>query len=239
MKNKNKLPFENQMTHTQTVLGWVYLPLHFLVLPLLLSAYAVYAPDGLSDVDVNLIYYTVGVAFVLVVMWSYLRRGFDTLADSLGRCALTIVAAYFIDYVLSYGVTLLLMLLEGNLENPNNAQIMDMAQVDSGVMKGIAIFMAPIVEETLFRGVVFGSIRPGSRVLAYAVSILLFSVYHVWQYAALYGLGVYLYVLQYIPVSFALAWSYERTGTIWTPIFFHMAYNALSFYVLNMMESLM
>lgn len=236
---KNKLPFENQMTRTQTALGWAYLPLHFFVLPLLLSLYAVYAPDRLSDTDMNLIYYAVGVVFVLAVMWSYLRRGFDGLADALPGCLLAILAAYCLNYVLSWGVTLIMMLFEGNPENPNNAQIVEMAQADSGVMKAIAIFMAPIVEETLFRGVVFGSIRPKNRVLAYAVSILLFSVYHVWQYAAMYGLGVYIYLLQYIPVSFALAWCYERTNTIWTPIFFHMAFNAISFYVLNMLESLM
>lgn len=239
MKNLSAIPFENQMDRTQTILGWVYLPLHFLVLPLLLSAYAVYAPDGLSDIDINLIYYAVGVAFVLLAMWSYLRRGFDILCDNLLRCLLTLLAAYGLDYLLSCGVTLVMTLLEGSLENPNNAQIMDMAQVSSGTMKAIAVFLAPIVEEVLFRGVVFGSLRPRSRLLAYAASILLFSVYHVWQYAAVYGMGVYIYVLQYIPVSFALAWSYERTNTIWTPIFFHMALNAVSFYVLSMMESLM
>lgn len=235
MKNLTPARFENQMGRNQTVLGWLYLPMHFLVLPLLLSMYAVYAPGQLNDTDINLVYYAISVVFVLIVMWSYLRRGFDVLMDDLLRCVFAILAAYGLDYLLSCATTVIMTLLEGGLENPNDVQVMELAEMSSGVMKAIAIFMAPIVEEVLFRGVVFGSVRERSRVLAYVMSVLLFSVYHVWQYAALYGPGVYIYVLEYIPVSFALAWCYERTNTIWTPIFFHMLLNAISFRIMSMM----
>ena len=51
-------------------------------------------------------------------------------------------------------------------------------------MKAVSIFLVPIVEEMLFRGVVFGSIRPRSRLWAYVVSVAAFSVYHVWSFAA-------------------------------------------------------
>ncbi len=47
-----------------------------------------------------------------------------------------------------------------------------------------------------------------------------------------------LYALEYLPVSVVLAWAYERSGCIWTNIFFHMGFNALSFYVLTVAESL-
>ena len=87
--------------------------------------------------------------------------------------------------------------------------------------------------ETLFRGVAFGSLRPRSRVLAYAVSMVLFSVYHIWQYAFL-GVDArfLLYLLQYVPMSVALGWCYARSGSIWVCIFAHMGYNALAFSIL-------
>jgi membrane protease YdiL (CAAX protease family) len=44
--------------------------------------------------------------------------------------------------------------------------------------------------------------------------------------------------VQYLPISIVLAWIYERSGTIWTSIFFHMGINAMSFYVLNALEQL-
>lgn len=240
MSIKRGYEFENLMSRGQLIAGWCYLPLHYLVLPFLLSVLALYSPDKLTEADINLVYYLLGIAFVLVCMWGYLRRSFDVLLDRLVHCLLTILMAFGLYYILAYAVMLLFSLLVPGAANPNDQQVMDLAQVDYGAMKSIAIFLAPIVEEVLFRGVVFGTLRTRSRVLAYVFSILLFSVYHVWQYVAVYGDWFYfLYALQYVPVSFVLAWCYERSGSIWTPIFFHMLFNAMSFYLLNLMQSML
>lgn len=236
MKKRQPLfPFENQMTKTQTVLGWIYLPLHVLVLPLLLSMYAQFSPDPVSETAINLIYYAIGIVFALTVMFRFLRSGFDGLMDRLVFCIITALLALVIDYALTTVATVILMLFEESIVNPNNAELVELAGKDYGAIKALAIFIAPIVEEILFRGVVFGSLRTRSRGWAYLVSVLLFSFYHVWQYAAAYSdPALLIYALQYIPVSYVLAWCYERTGSIWTPIFFHMGFNALSFFVLTL-----
>lgn len=236
---RSPYPFENRMTRTQTVLGWCYLPLHFLVLPLLFSLYALYAPSPIGEAQATLIYYLVGVAFCLLAMWSFLRTGYDVLAERLLFCVLTLLLAFCLSYGLSYFVTIAMMLGLGELVNPNNAEVMQLADEAFGMMKAVSIFLAPIVEETLFRGVVFGSLRSRSRTWAYVLSIVLFAVYHVWQYALAAGdWSCLIYALQYVPVAFALAWAYERSGSIWTSIFFHMGYNALSFTALQMLEQL-
>ena len=98
----------------------------------------------------------------------------------------------------------------------------------------ITVF-APVIEETLVRGVVFGTIRPASRVLAYIVSALLFTLMHNWQYFGLHPfLSILLSCLPYIPASVALAWVYEKAGTIWAPITLHALINAMSFGLLNL-----
>lgn len=234
MKEKLRPPaFDGGMTKTQTILGWCYLPLHYAVFPLLASLYAAYAP-GTGEGAMNVVYYGVGAVFVLAAMWSYLRRGFDVFLDSPGRCVLVILAGFLIAYLLSCVAAIVVLYFGEGLDNPNNTAVMDLAQTDYGAMRGVAIFLAPLVEETLFRGVVFGSVRRRSRFWAYVLSIALFSVYHVWQYIAASGdWTLAIYIIQYIPLSFALAWSYERTGSIWTPVFFHMAANAISFYILS------
>ena len=92
----------------------------------------------------------------------------------------------------------------------------------------------PLVEESLFRGVVFGSLYRKSRLLAYVGSVGLFCVYHIWQFAAAYGdPALLLYAVQYLPVSIALCWLYERTGSVWSPIFLHMLLNGLSVMTIN------
>lgn len=226
------IPFEHQMSRTQVVLGWIYLVVHMVLLPLLLSLYAYFSPNTVTEVQGNLIYLGLGVLFLLCVMLPYLRRSFDVLLDRFRLCLLAMVLAMLINYAMST-VTALLMLLLGNLtENPNDSAIMDMAADNSGVIKALSIFIAPVLEEVLYRGVAFGSIRKRSRAWAYVVSVTLFALSHVWQYALAYrDPALLLYAIQYIPVTVALTWAYERSGSIWTTIFFHMGYNALGFYM--------
>ena len=239
MFRRLSIPFENQMTKTQTILGWIYLLLHVAGLPVLLGLLQQYAPSPMDEAAVNLAYYVIGVVFCLTAEFTFLRRGFDRLVENLKLCLLTMLLALMLDYALSGVAALALMLVDGVIENPNNSEIMDLAAQNSGTVKAMAIFLAPIVEEVLFRGVVFGSVRTRSRLWAYVVSVALFSLYHVWQYAAFTGdLTQLLYALQYIPVSIVLAWAYERSGSIWTSVFFHMGFNAMTFYVLNVVENL-
>ena len=239
MIRKLDLPFENQMTRTQCILGWIYLLLHVAVLPWLLALYQGFSPDPVSDSTVNLIYYVLGIVFCLTATFSFLRRSYDRLVDNLRICLLTMLLALMIDYALSGVAALLLMLVDATVKNPNNAAVMDLAVEADGTVKAIAIFLAPIVEEVLFRGVIFGSIRTRSRAWAYVASVAAFSLYHIWQYAVAYqNPAMLLYALQYIPVSIVLAWAYERSGTIWTNIFFHMGFNAMSFYALKLAENL-
>ena len=170
-------------------------------------------------------------------MYSVLRGGFDVLADAPVRCLGVMLLGFMIDYALSGAAALVMLLLPAAAENPNTEQILTAAQSDPGTVKAVTIFLVPIVEEMLFRGVVFGSLRSRSRPWAFIVSAALFSAYHVWGYAAA-DPAAWIYLVQYLPISIVLAWIYERSGTIWTSIFFHMGINAMSFYVLNALEQL-
>lgn len=227
---------DNALTRTQAVLGWIYLPLHFAVIPLLASLYVMYAPGSYTALDVNKIYFGLGIAFVLIVMGDWLRRNFYVLLDRPGRFALCLAIGFAANWVMSLAVQLVLLLIQGVEENPNNEALLEMTGSDLGAMMGITVFLAPLVEEPLFRGVVFGTIRTKSRVAAYAVSVLLFALLHVWQYVLIYADAWYfIYMLEYLPVSLVLAWLYERSGSIWTSIAFHMLFNALSFALMTVL----
>lgn len=236
MQNRRS-PLEIHLSRGNIIFGWVYLLLHILILPILLNLYVYFAQTPPSQLNINLIYYFSGFALVVLLgLRRWLRREFDILLDRLFLCILLLFAAYFLNSILSMGVVLLLQLLTPILENPNNEAITAMANQDYGAMFGLTVFLAPIVEESLFRGVAFGSLYRKNRLAAYLISMLLFSVYHVWQYALVYGNPqLLLYAIQYLPISFTLCWLYERTGTIWAPTFFHMLINGLSFLSLQIL----
>ncbi|MDO4815942.1 MAG: type II CAAX endopeptidase family protein [Bacillota bacterium] len=192
---------------------------------------------GLSDGQLNFAYYAISLALVFVFAGGYLRRSFDSLLDRPGDA--------LAGFLLAWGIYILLNMVLGRLlslfpffsnENPNQTAIEGSARTARSIMIAVTVFMAPIVEETIFRGGIFCGLYHKSRALAYAVCIIAFSVYHIWQYAAFVDVKYLLFALQYIPASFALCWCYERSGSLWTCIFFHMSVNAVG--VLQLMTTL-
>ena len=233
-ENRQKIPetytFGSTMTHGERLAALIYLPLHVAALPLLLGLLMSVWPDaGLTETALNIFYYTLGCVYMLVFLWRYFRRDYNTLLDGLSRCVMAFFMAYMLNIVLSYALQLGALALGYDITaTPNDETVMDLAEQGYNVMFAMAVFMAPLVEEPLFRGLVYGGIRQKSRVLAYFVSVTLFAFYHVWQYAVVYAdLRYFAYAVNYIPVSIALAYSYKKSGSIWVPIGFHMLVNGL------------
>ena len=233
MMRANRMPFDPLLTRNETIFGLIYLPLHFLVLPIILEmGMYLYSHVGLGKF--NLIVDAVGVLFLAVFMRHYLMRHFDAMLDHKGESALAVLFGYAVNMALSYLLAMVLFGLGMDMgENPNDSLLISLRGQDYSIMRGLAIFIAPFIEETLFRGVLFGSIRRHHRLLAYVVTVTLFALLHVWQYAlAAMDWTVLLYIVQYIPLSVALCWCYERSGSIWSPIALHMLVNALAYAVM-------
>lgn len=222
------------LTRRETVFALAYLPLHAAVLPRVLSAAA--RTGRLSTADINFFLYAFGASLMLMLLHGFFRRDFDVLCDRPVTILLDVVSGYFIILALNYCVSSIL-LSAGALENPNNAAVIDLLLADgSGRMNAMAIFLAPLVEEPLFRGGLFGTVRRYSRAAAYAVTVLLFAVYHEWQYLAADPRN-FIYLLQYVPAGFMLCRCYERTESIWTPVFLHMLFNGMSVWAVSVLRS--
>lgn len=216
--------FTSYMTRGDYIKAFVWLPVHMVILPLL--AGVLMSMGYLSESMANFLVYVLGVAFMLLFMWKFLRREFDPFCDRPMFCISEVCGAYLAMILLNMAVNSLLLMIMPE-DNPNNSAIMNMAGMEFGTVAAMAICLAPIVEEVIFRGAVFGLARKKSRALAYILSAALFSLYHVWAYA-IEDPRYFIYVLQYLPVSLLLCRCYERTNSIWTSIFFHMMVNAMS-----------
>jgi len=92
-----------------------------------------------------------------------------------------------------------------------------------------AIVLAPVVEEILFRGVVFGFLRQVFRgSVAYWASALAFAAIH-------------MNLLTFVPLVFiglVLAWVYERTGRLVAAMLTHALFNAVNFTLLSFQHEL-
>lgn len=227
---KNERPFTSALTKREKIAVFVYFPLHFALLPMLL--YRAFG-DTVTESMINLIYYAVGAVYMLVFCWGILRRDFDVICERPLRVLIVVFASYALILCFNFVFALIVMLLPDIIINPNNQAIADYATADFGPMAAAATFLVPIVEELMFRAGVFGLIRRRNRVLAYAVSMLLFAFYHIWGYIAIDP--VLIYLLQYLPAAWALCYCYERTNSIWGCIFLHMLVNGVAMNAANLL----
>ena len=233
MKN-DVYPFEPLLTRREALAGAVYILVHFLVLPLLFEAAAQLSP-WFTVGRVNLLYYAAAVIFLAVFMGRWLYRQYDRFVDRPFWCIGSMAGAYLVNYLLSGLLVLFFSALELELgTTPNDSAIMELQGFDMRVVKAVSLYLAPVLEETLMRGVVFGTLRRVRRGAAYAVSALLFAFCHIWMYAP-EGMLFWLTLAQYIPVSIALCYAYERSGSVWTSVFLHMFINAMGYTAMSLM----
>jgi len=222
-------PFTSALTKRELILVLLYLPLHLVLLQLGFGILAEKTQLSLPVAD--LLYYLTGFLYMIVAAFGFLRRDFDALVDEPFLCVREVLRGYLLMICCNMLLALLFRLLP-ETENPNNAAIMEVAEQDMNAVKAAVIFLAPVVEEMMFRAGIFGFLRRRNRRAAYIVSALCFSLYHVVAYALLDPL-YWLFLLQYFPVSLLLARCYERTNSIWGSIFMHMLVNGVSFTALS------
>ena len=227
-RREHPLPAPGSLSLAQRILTLLWLPMHLIGLPVAL----VLLFPGLDELEINLVYYGVSCLVLVAVNFTALRRDFDPLCDRLALNLRIIAVCYGLILLGNMAVNLILYPFVEDL-NPNNDAVMEMLDESYGPMAGVVIFLAPIAEELLFRAGLFGTIRRKNKALAYVVTIAVFAAYHVWSFA-LTDPGQIIFVVQYLPAAFLLAWCYDNTGSIWCSIFLHMLNNGVSVWLLGM-----
>lgn len=228
-----KQAVSSPMTTLERVLGGVFFAFYLIILPFvadpLFAGLSRLIGHTISDDVRNMIFYYTLFAFTLIIFWHYLGHTTGVFLASIWRTFGTVCAGMVGFYGLNELIYRLLELLPFGVSNLNDLTIS--AQINDAPRSTavIIILLAPFVEEVLFRGYVFGNLRSVNRVAAYIVSCLLFAFLHVWQFAVIHqNLSYFLLMLQYLVPGFVLAWTYERSGTLWGSFLLHAFVNALA-----------
>lgn len=217
------------LSKTQTVLGWLYLPIYLVGLGWGIRALTALLGITLTSLQTNILYFSVNLLTVLSIFGRWLLKSLRGFTEHFWHFVQVLVLAAAMYYFSSFVLSRLLALLGLMNPNPNDAAVLGLASQNRAVMLMISVLAAPIIEEVLVRGVIFGSLHRKSRVAAYIISILLFSFMHIWQHYGTVGFATLLTsALAYIPASCALGWAYEKADTIWAPIVLHAFINAVT-----------
>ena len=222
------------LSTAEQVAGFCYLPFYVVLLGWGIQWLSGLLGLGLTELQVNVTFFVINCVMIWVIFHNFLIRSFRAIRFW------ELVQALILGFCLYYAGNLLfgwiVSLLDLTITSFNDETILGLISQNKWVMVICSVLLAPIVEETLVRGLLFGVLRRQSRILAYAVTIIFFAVMHVWQYLLVYEFkAVLLAALQYIPASIALGWTYEKSNTVWAPIFLHMTINAISMGIISIL----
>ena len=216
------------MTKRESLIGWIYLPVQFILIPFVIMLINIIFGSPLNEAEVNFVYFLVNFFCIWLIFWRFLvENGKIAIADP-GRTLKGALYAFGLYWLLSFAVSFFIITIYPNFTNVNDDSIAVLVQENSQLMTVGTVLLVPIAEEVLYRGLLFRSIYKKSPVLAYIVSIVVFGSLHVVSYIGNFEpIHLLLCLLQYIPAGFCLGWAYARTDSIWAPILMHITINQI------------
>lgn len=166
----------------------------------------------------TIISFILGLIAVLILMKPDMQRPMHRDASSIGGIVLWSVLGLFMAYF-SQGIAAMIEieLLGIDPGSENTQLIMDITRATPLFMI-IPMFIAPILEEIIFRKIIFGSLyKKMNFFFAALLSSFIFGIIH----------GEPLHILIYASMGFVFAFLYVKTKRIIVPIIVHMALNSL------------
>ncbi len=230
------------MTTSELIMGWLYVPIELAFLVPLLNSFFQFMkwPTDTAEGAVwfNGVFWTVNFLITALIYHNFLgqslvqiRKHFVGFVEAV---VLGLVMYRAMNWVMDWVISMCLRFLWPVHQNINDSSIVDMAQVNRTVVLIGTVFLAPLAEECIFRGLIFRGIFGKSRVAAYLISSVLFGFLHVYGYINIYPVpDILIHTLSYLPAGIALGWAYEKADTIMAPVLMHTIINAVAFGVLT------
>lgn len=213
------------MTKREMTFGWGWLAVQMLVLPSLISSIA--APWG--STAVNFCYHLASLLAVTVIFHRYLKQELRNFTAGFKKVLPVIAVSLAVYYVAGEVLLCLITAIEPGFRNVNDDSVAVLRQGNLALTAVMTVALAPVSEECLFRGLIFGCARKHSRWAAYAISAAAFGALHVMGYVGSFGaVQLLLCFAQYLPAGLVLAAAMEKTDSIVTAMCIHAIINAVS-----------
>ena len=207
-------------------IGYVFFNYTLLARLVPLLCRAVFPQMGESAI--NLIYFCVNCLAMFWILRRFLLRELCRFSESLPsvfRIAPLGLLIYFAGNIL---INAFILVYEPDFLNINDSNISQLLKKDNGLLILGTVLLAPVSEELMFRGALFGTIQRKTTSGAIAISTLLFGAIHVLNYISLYPVkAIVLSFVQYIPAGIALAWAHRKADSIFAPILMHITINTI------------
>ena len=152
MARKASNSMSSRLTRFETIAGWLYLPFYLIILNLLLQLANEKLSLGMSALTINIAYFAINLAATLLIFHGFLRQSY--FGGSFWNFVQALILGFALYYVGTWAVQALEHLLAGQVTIYNNVTVNELIFENRYVMLAVSVVFAPVIEETLVRGVV-------------------------------------------------------------------------------------
>ena len=156
-------------TRQENILGYIYLGFSHLLLSALIAIVAYLWGYPISVTSLNIIYFLVNFISVVAIFHRFLGRSLQTAWKNIPKCLFSVIVGFGIYYWGTILVGLLITRIDPNFANVNDQAVTGMVQENPWIMGMCTVFFVPVVEETLYRGLIFQQLQRKHRALAYII----------------------------------------------------------------------
>lgn len=218
-----------KLTRKEIVAGWIYYCIQLIVLPSIIFLINALVGNPLSETVCNFIFFCINFLVIAVIFRHYLLENLKTGMEAPLRCLGCAALGFAAYWLLSIVVQFFILFMNPEFFNVNDAYIDSMAQDNFTLIFVSTVILVPVVEECLYRGLMFGAIYNRNKLAAYLLSSIVFSMVHIIGYIGMYDwFTLSLCLLQYLPAGLCLGWAYARADSVWAPILMHITINLIS-----------
>lgn len=225
---KSKLLYIS-MSRTEKILGWLYMAFSLIALPGLLAWLNAQLADPMNEGTLSFVFYLTNFLFILGIFRRFLRDSLVAAWRDIWNFIQAVVLGYVAYWAASEAMEFVMSHLLPGFSNINDAAITAMAKSNYTLMLIGVVFLVPLAEEMLYRGLIFRNLWQSSKVAAYLLSMAAFSAIHVLGYIGSEDITtLVLCFLQYLPAGLCLAWTYTKADNIFAPTLVHAIVNAMA-----------
>lgn len=221
--------WKSEMTASEVRWGMVFFALYLTVFPWVNAFIQRLAADhgeGEGPVaEANVVYYAVLFFLLLLIFRKSLKRELMELTDWLPESLYGILFGLAV----GGGLRLLLQRLPFPVDDLIPLQYAQEYRMAPAPTLALILLLIPLVEEIVFRGLLYGRLREYSKAGSLLLVSLFCALFAVWHYAWSLGDPRYLLLsVLYLPMAVVLTLCYESVGSIWPCVVLHGGLNALT-----------
>ena len=208
---------------------------YFLIYPMIL--YGVLAILGIDswifDGKGDTLYSLIMLVISVYLTRDLLGRSINVLAENPGKVFKTIITTLPLMLLGSFVLNYLITTLTGQVEAENQSMIIDLYAQAPYLIIIQALLYAPIVEEIMFRGLVFGALSKKSNFIGVLVSSSLFGLVHVLSSVLSGNFADLWFFPTYALLGFFLNRAYIKSGSIVSSMALHFLNNAIGLWAIS------